>query len=434
MKKLKPVVSMRDVVALANGATVDKVSGYTFRSAEEVSTFLTHLDSKLKGLTDKLLGMQRQFAALDQRVPALSAVLAAPISIDRGDGIAKDSKRLDNKVGDVGKIVIDNIGKLKDNFQLLMEINDKLEVLDTLEAQAAHALRGENAKILAAIKATKTQYEKKLKSAMNFLKAVAKKHEPPKFKAMVEGVMNYFHSGFDNKFDKAEEHVFVTVKTEKGADDKDYQVLVFNHYVQFTNLKNEHIEYTYPKYIVVFTAVVDAKGQMRMYVNTLHKFRAPGTFKYGHSFSDLKGGVSSLSGLFETDDFVDLLDRQPVPMADGKVNVKNFRSIEYIKDTKVENNTVFIQFNGKVTKENVQKVAIGVLADVRGLFSGYMKTQLRYKIVPPAKGMEFILTLPTNVDTTKFITQEKQDLLKEHLGFDDKDMAQIIKLFNKGHV
>lgn len=433
MKQLQPVSGMRDVMALARHETVDKVCGYTWRSEAEVLAFVGEMKTELSKVSARLATAQ----AVMGRYPLVENA-ATPISINRGAGGGNLPELKNRGVVDVAPIKVQNLGKLKDSFALLNDLQEKMEVLDTLEVQVNHAFRGEKGnKIPGVIKATRDQYAKKLNTAMKFLRETAERYEPAAFKKLVVDITNYFKDGFDHKYSEATEQVFLTPgkpRKEGGAP-----VLVFNHYVQFKNLVNEHMEYTYPIYIVVYTAVVDEEGSMSVYVNTLHKFRAPGTFKYGQPFKDLRSGVNSLGMLFEVDDFVDLLDRQPVPFKgeDIKGKMGKFASKEFIKDSDVEDNKILVTLNDKVTKKNIAEVAGKVWADVRGMLASFMKTNLRPKIVPPTSGkgsykLEFVLILPTDMDTKKFMTPQKLDRLKEELELDDGDVKKIIQLFNRG--
>lgn len=419
-------VSMRDVIALAQAPTPDKVSGFNFRSEDEVQVFLEQLNEQLEKLTKNLPNLQKLFAKAEETA-------AGPITINRGGDKTTAPSPFEDTIG-VGKITIHNMGKLRDQFDLVVELQHKLEVLDSLEVQTQNLFRGERGnKIPGMLKKTKQDYEKKLKLALNFLKVVAKKHEPKAFANLVKNVLNYFHESFKNKFKAAEEHIFVTPKTISGADGKEHQILVFNHYIAFADLVNEHMDYTYPQYIIVFTAMINDKGSMRMFVNTLHKFRAPGSFKPGSEFKDLKSGVNALSHLFEVDDFIDLLERQPMPISKDRMTPALFRAKDVIKNVDVKDNVIQVLFNSKVNRENIQDVAKQVLLDIRGMFEQNMKTNIRYQIIKPAKGMQFILTKPSNYDSSKFMTPEQIDHIQNYLGLDDDEAAKFVQLFNKGH-
>lgn len=432
IKQLKRVGAMRDVIALASDPTVDKVSGFNFRSEEEVQKFLDLLNDGIGTIQQHLKGMNKLFSSAVTAAGGFSIDRNsdAPAGPNKGPAMNKGMDGLPN----VGKIKIANPQKLKDSYALVNELSNKLDILDTLEQQVMHNFRGDRAtKLPIEIKKTRTAYEKQLNAAMVILKKIAKEHEPKKFAQLVEGISNYFHDGFQNKFTKAESHLFVTNQDFKGTDGEKHPHLVFNHYLQFTNLQNDHLEYVFPTYIIAYTAVVNAAGGMRMYVTSQHKFRAPGTFKLGHEFKDMKSGVHALSAQFESDDFIDMLDRQPIPVTEDQIDLHKFASKEFIKDKKIANHTLTFMFNSKVNIKNVLQVAGKVGADVRALLSGKVKANLRTKIIDKTKGIEFIVTLPSNVNTQKFLTAEKIDRLKEDLDFDDRDIGKLMQLFNNGH-
>jgi len=253
---------------------------------------------------------------------------------------------------------------------------------------------------------------------------------------MIDQVMNYFRDAFEGRFSKAERKVFVTTKDELNeANGQSNTLLVFTHYVQFTNLENEFQDYTYPQYNIVFTAVVNLNGQMKMYVNTLHKFRAPGTFKPGLLFSDLRTGIRNVTTLFETDGFVDMLDRQPVPFGKETVDLKRFASKALIESVDVDDNMIKVAFKRVVNAKNVKEVSHKVFADIRGLLELKMKTQIKYRIVSLGGnkfGMEFVLILPKDIDSAKFLTIQKMEALKMRFNFDDEDLKKIVQIVNKG--
>jgi hypothetical protein len=416
---------MRDVTALANQPTADRVSGFNFRSEEEVEHFLKSLEEQQKGIGTRLDALERLFASQEVRA-------AGEIRIDRGGGGNVPS----TDTVDIGRISIPNMKKLHDNFSIVTDLTDKLDMMDTLDVQVQHLFRGERGnKLPAMIKQLRKGYETKLTQALQFLKTVAKKHEPKAFAKTVEAAMNFFQSGLKNKFSAAEEHVFVNTARMTQPDGQEHTVFVFTHYVQFTNLHNDHTDYTYPTYVVVFTARVNEKGQMQMYVNTLHKFRPPGTFKVGHEFRNLRDAEKKLRHLFEIDDFVDLLDRQPVPVTKDELRLGNFVSKGFIKDVKidVEDHSLQVLFNSKVTGKNFADVVSQTLLDLRGALSLRTTTTLRYKPAPDRRSIDIILPIPSGADPKKFLTRDKVEHMKDTFGMDDQDIRNLMRAFHRGH-
>lgn len=422
MKQLKVKQHMRDVRALAADANSDKVSGFNFRSDEEVKVFLDEMDRKLDGINERLKTYEKQFSS------------AASIKIDRGrgGGTFKPGSK-----GDVytlpEPVAVTNIKSLKNNFDIVRVLNEQLEVLDTMEAQAAVHFKGERGvELPKTIAATKKKYEAKLKEALKFLSKVAEKHEPTEFSDMIETIMNHFKDNFVGSFSSADQQVFVTAEEDRASgDDK----LVFTHYVRFFDLRNESMEYTYPEYAVVFTGVIVPGGNdLQMYVNTLHKFRAPGSFKYGHAFKDAKSGVRELNALFETDDFVDMMDRHPVPLSNSDINISKLSSKDVIDDLSIENDLITVVFKKEVTKKTVNEAVKKVFGDLRNLIGSRTKAQIKYKPAQVDNQQRyftvFSLILPKN---TKSLTVNDLHELQLKLGFDDEDRKRIVRLLNKGH-
>jgi len=428
MKTLKTRTSMRDIMALAQDLSVDKVSGFNFRSPDEVQTLIDQMSEQLKSTETRLKKLERLF-------PAAKATAAEEFVITFNRGAKPAGKTVRNQDGDrIEPVDIKNIKQLQSNFDIIKDLDKRLQVIDSLEVQYQEAFGNERNRIGPSLKELRRKYESQLKKALAVLRKIAKAHEPPELSEMIQEVMNSFYSQLKDKFDAAEQYVYVTTK-KTDIPGSDGTILVFNHYIEFTGLRNDSQDFTYPKYFMVFSATINSKGLMRTFIQTLHKFKSPGTFKLGSQFNSVKQGISRLAGLLAADDFVDVLERSRVP--EDSLDVKHFAAREVIEDVKVTDDQVIkITLTKAVTDKNKDLVAKKVLEDIHRLLSGKTGGKIKYRAPKRNRAdqytLEFVVVLPPEADP-EALTPQQLDSLREDFGFDDDDLKAIRSIRQRGH-
>ncbi len=425
MKALKVRPAMRDVVALADDLSVDKVSGFTFRSEEELLTLLDKMGQHLKASEQRIRNLERLFRGVAQ---------ASNFSITFDRGAGRTTRGPDGQT--IKPIDIKNTKQIRSNFQIIQDLDRRLQVLDSIEAQYTGAFGGERNALSSNIRKMKAGYESQLKKALTVLRKIAKAHEPPEFAELLTKVMQNFYKQLKDKFSAAEQYVYVTQRSIDlpGATGEE---LVFNHYIEFSDLKNDAQDFVYGTYIIVFSATVNAKGQMKTYVQTLHKFRAPGTFKLGLQFTSEQSGTAKLAGLLAADNFVDLLERGKLPFTKDELDLTKFSSRAVIDnvDVDADTDTVTVVFTKAVDDSNLKTVTEKVISDLYRMLSGRTPNRLKYKTQKTRSGIyeaKFVLVVPAEADPSA-LTPQQLDRLSNEFGFDPQDIRALQSIRQRGH-
>jgi hypothetical protein len=272
---------MRDIrQLLSSNAGPDRIADYTFRSAEEVDTYIKGLDQQVCATTASLNKIEKLFAtetSAVKRTRVISKVvgMTAPVQ-----GVNKD--------------------KLRTNYALLADLQHKLEILQSLEVTISHNFRADKSVLAKNVIALRGKIQTQRDRALNGLESMAQNKEPVELKAVVKAAVNDFRAQMKDKFQTLCDYTYVTTLKREGDTSEDY---LFNHYVQATNLVNDQQDFTYQEYYVVLSAVVTEQGRIRMFATTLHDFHAPGAFSLGQQFESTEC-LSVLNSLLLADEFV----------------------------------------------------------------------------------------------------------------------------------
>lgn len=404
-----------------NERQVSKITLQEFRSPKELFQFLEGLSDSVNILRKKVDNYTRAFE---------KAAIKITIGDDGNTTTRKEGKVIDPTR--IGKLVVPNTKGLKDNFNVVQELHEKLEILQSIESTFSYNFK--DAKGRAEIEkkmkilhtTTKATYEK----ALNFLADVAKKYSPPKFNQTIKPVIEDLKTSLQGFYDKVSEKAYVTIVENEGKD-----VFYFSKYIKFNNLRNDN-DFAYTEYYVIFTAIIDGQGFLQMYVNTLPKFEPPGKRLIpGHQFNDTKSAQQEVDSLLAIEHFLGVLDRLPFPI-DEKPQLKKLGAKDFIKniDFDPESNTIHVDFNAKVNKKNLENVVLTIYKDLQGLLTPKTQGKLKHK-TPYLQGKlyatDFILQRASGSTSPK-IDSNGIKMLKVRLGLDDDDISNIVRVLNKG--
>jgi hypothetical protein len=462
MKILKPKAgaSMRDVRALARGSDVDAVNAYSFRSPQEVEVFLDDMRKQVDDTEipdqDILGDAEKAVAKLFSDVKVVASHKVEAIKIDRNADPAELLRRMKNKTspqllaptttpsipGSTPRALqfinldsdfsVTNTKKLDAHFDIIKDLHQKLEVLDAMELNIKQAFAGERNALGASIAKTRAAVNAKLKAALGFVSKAAVKKEPRQFAEAVEPAVKSLLERAKGLYKKVEQKSFLF--TQKNKDGITF--FVFQRHVIFSTFSSGGEDaFTYPTYVVVFTAAVSNERKMSMHITTLHQERPPGTFKFGTVFTSATTALRELDALFDTDKIIDVMRR--TPLGDVKLPKEKFAAKQYIQDVTVEDNHVRVRLTKRVPKDPAARQAIieKVFLDLKTNL-GYGQTQsLKYRVVPQADTslvLDFVV-VPSATGKGKAAFDDKQRrILQTHFGMDEQDIQALQRVLTKG--
>lgn len=228
--------SMRDVRALLRSdTTASKISDYKWRSPEEVAFYLQSL---------------------------------------RGGQALQTTASFDRK-------------KLTPIYSALVALQSRLDTLAGIDVAIAYDFTKHRNKLAPMLSAVRTELEGKRDKALKTLQKAARKNEPEPLRSLVQKAATFVDKRLGTQCTSRTDYVYATAYAATGLE--------FNHYIQINSLYSPQVDYTYPEYYIVLTARVD-KGETKLYANTLHDFRAPGSFSVGSvvAHKDLEATLATL--------------------------------------------------------------------------------------------------------------------------------------------
>lgn len=398
--------------------SVSDVAPHKFRTLEEVETYL-------KGIADQV----REDEALLKRFQTIFAncqsleTAAGKITIKR-DGGSKSVAPTEK----IDPIFIKNLRQLKTNFDVVESLQDKLDILDTIQLQVDTLFKGVASKsnVASQLKTMRSNIEKKLNQSYDFLNKVGQKHEPELFGSITDDAIQALTGKLYASGNLADHDVFVYLTTTDDAKGK--TTLVFSKYLALYGLKDD-TGFVYEDYYIVFTATVTPTAEMSMSVTTLTKWLIPGKFKVGHEFNSVKNLVNNVETLLDMENFSHILESVQVPVGKGDLKLTSTA----ISNVVVKGDVISISL--KPTK-SLQAVVESVTTELLATLSTKTKMRVKYKVEKLAGGKAIIhyrLIAPeSDAAKQRLITSDKLQVLKDRLGFDDDDISAIVKFVNKG--
>ncbi len=454
---------MRDVKILADAApSVDKVSGFKFRSPEEVEFYIKQLLQKISKDGEKVKKLEKLFSTYT--FPPLT-VAALEISTNGDDRekriitLERDPSRLkaleeptvpttpslapmiprgmavkDVAIEDKVTVPKGEANKIKEHFDVLESLQEKFHILDSLEQQVNHYFKEDKTKLNREIKVARVAVQKRLDQALKFISKIASKKQPKVFREVTDQLIEHYEEQLQEYCDDTKTTVYLTMKEDQNGNDWFY----FTKYLHCFNLKHpEDPEFLYPDYIIAFTGEITPAARLRMYVSTHTKFRAPGTFKVGHPFSNAAEGRREIDALLNAEGMSDAVDIPPLPVAKRDIKLKRFGGKGFVESMDVEDNKIVLTLNSKVKEGNLVSVMERLYLDIRGLLEPYTKDSIKMSKSQTGKGryvLTFKLALPlTDTMREKQLDAQKIKILKEVLHADDTDVKNVQRMFHKGY-
>ncbi len=425
-------MSIKSVKMLATSpdTTSSDVVNYDFRSPKELEVYLDSMGKDVDQIDKNLDNEEKLFAKTFARSKVLSAKV---FTLDRYGKTPKirGVQNRDIKGPHVEILKIPKVESLRKNFGVVTQLHDKLDTLESLEAQIKTVLKDVKGQSVATkhITTMKTHVKKTMQKALDFLNKIATKHEPMLFKETVDAVCKEVLKRVEGRIKKSAKALYVTVSTDENGD-----TFWFTKYLGLAGLVDDN-DYEYSTFYVVFTAQIDPAASMTFYVNTLTKFKAPGTFNVGSQFDDPSSGGKVLDALLAHENFSSLAQRMHLPIKPGDTSLKNIKMKGIILDVEVsEDHSVIVTFAKKVTREDLEAGLINIVFEqLRKALSPSTHAQLKYR--PFDRGgylaAEFMYLLPPpDATETLRLNIAAVERLKNVLGLSEKQVDDIVKMLH----
>ena len=390
-----------------------------FRSVAEAALFV-------QGASTLVSRLETDFRLVNRELQSA----AQSFKINRSGGGAAN---LTNKpAGKVDKINLKNIKGLIRHNTLIGEAHDKHDALESLEAQINHLFssESESANLLKGIASMKERLVKMFGESHSEVQRIAKENEPKEFRDICAAILKQVTSKLEGRYKTLKVSDYLS--TVKPANDLH---LRFTKYAQFTSLESDE-GHTYPNYYIVFTGDVTAASDLEMHVNVLTRMLPPDKFHIGHSFETTKEGYAILSAAMEIEDFSSLLEPSKLPFTKDQVDFTKIKASGLIADTEVNEDSVEVLFNSKVTADNVDKVIERVFLDLRKITGFSTRSRVKYKKEKKGRlfNVSFFIIPPEHDSIQRMkLNNDKLRQMKDYLGLDDIDVKRIHQIMNKGH-
>ncbi len=394
-----------------------------YRSLTDVERHLQFIKEQLND-TDALLRTYRmQFARVERS--ALEQAIKFTIN-QGGDPAKKGSGKI--VTNQIDKVVIPKMDAMRSNFEVVTQLSDKVQELETMYAAVEINFRGVRGQpdVLKSIKTMKAGAEAKLKQALDFLKDVGDKYAPTYFKTMAKGVADKLNEDLD--FEKAKIAMYAT---EMATGE-----LSFTMYIELKNLRDESGE-TFPKFFIVLTCVLAPmsseknKLSVETYVTVMHEFQAPSKFDAGKRVYTDKEALAEIGHLLSLENISTAIGTLP----HGMMGVdKSFlkQAGTRVSDVEVDPSSFTFWFLKAVKDGEARTLMNSIYPQVRGMLSHIRKAQVKMRLVEHDGrfGAKYSLV---NLARDDQISVQDLDWLRTQFKLTDQKLNEVVKIINKGN-
>jgi len=391
--------------------SVNDVAVRKVRSIEEVEEMLKKIVDQVKDDDALMQRFSKLFASME--------TAAGSVTIRRsGKSSGVGGTQID-------PIFITNLNKLKTSFDVVESLQAKLDILDNLQLQVDHLLKGEGSRVAIGknISTARKLIEKKLDTAYNFLNTVGKKHEPEIFQTQTDEIISDITTRLYEEKVLGDHDVYVYLTTKD--DDAGLTTLYFSKYLALFDLKDD-TGFVYDEYYIVFTGIVSPNAELNTYCTTLSKWIVPTKFKPGHEFTNVKNGIAAVEGMLDLENFTHLVSGVPSPLSRGEINL----DAKLVQNVTVKGDIIHVAL--KPTKQ-LDAVVETVTKQLMAILSAKSDVRVKKRLERQSTNyvIHYRLLVPEDKEHRhKYVTTDKLALLKDRLGFDDDDIAKIVRLLN----
>jgi len=362
------------------------------RESAQVLNQQVKLLAKLQRPTDftkKALSAKSVLAALDSKVKVQSALEVFKITPDANK---KSLSRLKRKIDpQAEKVIVPNLKKLKAQYQILDDLHQKWQALESIETQMGmqFADSSQTEKARNEIQFIKNAIKAQMQEAFAFLNSVANAHVPKQFQQYVDALAtevseHVIHS--DN-------HSFLYINiSPKGS-------IVFTNYLMLQNAMNADGEVANTLYVAVQWVMgsVDEDASVKVYLS--HDYELPErlqTSGAGIEVSNVQQAVRAIANLLDLENFSSSLGVIPLALqlkVDPNVLKKDLFSYrDYIESVAVTDDAIRFKLrkNAGVNKESALKVAQQLHLELKELLQKQKGAKIRAKVTK--EGPQYVVT------------------------------------------
>lgn len=400
---------------------VSDVAVNNFRSLDEIQRVVDQIENEVND-SGKLLKKHRQEFASYVKANGISF----KINFDptRKTQPSKDVKKNDIDVGDVKKVTIPNVTKLKNQYALVEDLHSKYRVLESLETQIQMNFKSkaDSETALEGIRAVKAKVSDQLSECFAFLNTIATKHVPKEFETYMEAIA----AKVSQQIHFEDDQVFLYVSVDPAGR------IQFSYYIMLKNVLNESGE-VYPSLYLVVSWVLKLHAKdagAGVFVNLLHEFEVPGSLDRGTSVSSVSEAIKAITHMFELENLSTELGVLPL-----KFNVKDFKDRQFSYQQFIERVDVnddsmdfVLRQSSRLDDKTINTIASQLYLEVQSLLK---KSRATLRVKRVKKGSKIILRYTmTSVAGPLDVSLHDAEFLKDRFGLTHNQLRKVVDIIN----
>ncbi len=415
-----------------------------FRYVSDVDKFVSEMADEVRDLGQLVRKQQKvlsfltrpqEWVASSMKIQAAQFeefIIAPPSAADQRKRKAALKKTIDKNLD---RVVVPQIGKLKNQYGLAQDLYQKYQTLESVEAQLdmqfPDARDLERAK--AGITKLKGEIQRQLSEVLGFLNEVAHAHVPKSFQDYVDAITK-----------EVEEHVhFEDSKTFLYVNVSDAGSLVFTSYIMLINALNEDGEAAPALYIAIQWVQGNFKegeeASVKIYLD--HEFDLPAKLikrSDGHDVDSVGDAVKTLADMLEVENFSSSLGVIPLSlqlkMDPNELTKDKFSFRDYIQKVGIDPETHTLRFTFRkvagVDQKSVGQMALKLFSEVKEVIRKSRGTKIRMK-PGKAAGQYYIDFIVTSVGQGADLNAYDLEFLRERFNLNDTQVRKIGRIFSQ---
>lgn len=316
--------------------------------------------------------------------------------------------------------------EVEKHLKVIRDLYDNAVDLDSAEALLVHSFASSKKQpaALRAIKALKAEINSTLNKAFSALNGLADKHLPTEMEMLGDAILGYLIEHLPKKTYKNIAKSVYVYPGEKSS-------LHFALYIKITNLQNAE-GYVFDEYFFILTGVVDSKGYISYYLNSVPEFKVPGKYNLGKQVETEKDAIQRLRMLLDHNDVLSQFERKPMPVDADRAKTSGLAKIPNVVDVDVKNDQLIVYLKpGKDGPTQINNVVVKVIPLLKAMLGKSAKQAkiLVGKTSKTRKGTALPFALvpatPSGEKTKYTINIDKLNELQYLLDLSDEEVNAI---------